>query len=939
MPPGRPPKRPGEPDDVDSPDSNSQGKLKLPRLDRGGAPNDFSSVVKSKLQSYTRTGQACDRCKVRKIRCDALPEGCSHCLNQNLECYVTDRVTGRTERRGYMQELEREKMDMLNHIRELEKLLEGNGIEVKPWNWSAYPQNFPPNVTYDSIGNPVQEASAAGKEQWTQMGNSVWVKNHQPKTQFSSISRSTLEPRPADVHLGVGVDQSPLSSIKGTALSILGSTIDIGSFDTPDADEPVPGAQAKSPLYNKSIQACLQSITNVNPQLHVDYPPKTDAFTYAEWYFLMIHPFTPVLHKPSFMNLLARLYDDPSFKPSVAEVVMIHMVFASIYLQYGIRNRENPEQRVRLNDLSNQHYHFALSKWFDLATSRTFADLQSLTIIALHTRCFPKPDCCSMLITYCLSFATELGLHRAVKKPGEGTNLENEMRKRVFWTILCIAVTLNGRTGRPMPIRLQEIDCDFPELIPDELLSKDGVDTSTTGKCIYEVGVAGFKISAILLDIFANLYCARRDYADYVNIVEELEARIRRWEEDFAELLKSTESDNPVLPLYAEGMIHVVQLCLRHPSVAMTNDPKVMAENTRSCEQTAKAMLNNVYRLYKLKSLDTTWYALAVWVAAIFSQLVACWERRHETTHEEVEELRFDMNKWLAILAEGGSLMGSGSGPRDAVSVIVDRTIAWIERDRQQPKLTAPVPQVSQDMLKQSPQPSSYATLANAPGNATASHNGADSGSAPAPGPPRNSSNTNSYYTETGPEPATYPLPYSDPNANPANNLPYDPNTENQYNLYAQAASQVPTAHMQAAPEPQAPAQTQAQPQTQVPDHNNPLSTFAAQATQMAQPDMTSLWRQPAPGTTSSSGGNTWQDWTAAVVDNQDRYSANALMSLGGSNRPAVNVTEGAEGMGMGVNGGSMNVNGVNGAPVTTSSANMQWPLLIFHDETDVGNA
>ena len=38
------------------------GKAKLPRLDRGG--DDFSSVVKNRLQSYTRTGQACDRCKV-----------------------------------------------------------------------------------------------------------------------------------------------------------------------------------------------------------------------------------------------------------------------------------------------------------------------------------------------------------------------------------------------------------------------------------------------------------------------------------------------------------------------------------------------------------------------------------------------------------------------------------------------------------------------------------------------------------------------------------------------------------------------------------------------------------------------------------------------------------------------------------------------------------
>ncbi len=44
-------------------DSLSEPKPKLARLERG--PEDFSNAVKNKLQSYTRTGQACDRCKVR----------------------------------------------------------------------------------------------------------------------------------------------------------------------------------------------------------------------------------------------------------------------------------------------------------------------------------------------------------------------------------------------------------------------------------------------------------------------------------------------------------------------------------------------------------------------------------------------------------------------------------------------------------------------------------------------------------------------------------------------------------------------------------------------------------------------------------------------------------------------------------------------------------
>ncbi|KAI0127113.1 hypothetical protein BJ170DRAFT_596672 [Xylariales sp. AK1849] len=916
MRPGRPPKRPGEPD-IESPDSQ-QAKCKLPRLDRGGTPNDFSSVVKSKLSSYTRTGQACDRCKVRKIRCDALPEGCSHCINQNLECYVTDRVTGRTERRGYMQELEREKTHMINHIRDLEKLLGSNGVEVKPFKWIpafAPEPGYPSEATYDSTGHPVREDSSLdNKEKWTHIANSVWIKPQRRKTQFSSISKSMLEARPADVHLGVGADQAPLSSIKGTALSILGSTIDIGSYDAPDMDEPAPGTQARSALYNKSVQAFMQSCTNVNPQLHVEYPPRADAFTYAEWYFLMLYPFLPVLHKPSFMNLLARLYDDPNFKPSVSEVVMVHMVFASIYFHYGVRNRENPEQKARLNELSNKHYHFSLSKYFDLSTSKTFSDVQALTMIAVHTRCFPKPDCSSMLTWSCHGLAVELGLHRAMKKAGEGTNLENEMRKRVWWTIMEMGIGLNGRMGKPMNIRLEDVDAEFPEMIPDEQLTKDGVDTARGGKCLFEIGAVGFKLSAVYLEMYSHIYCARRDPDAYPAIVEELEARVDAWREELPDSLKNVdgESQYEVFALYAEYVTHEFRLCLRHPSVAMTNDPKMMAENTRVCEKAAKDMLTVAHKLYKLKSLDTTWCALSEYIAAMFTSLVVVWERRHETSMADLDALRGDMSMWLAILTETCDLMGSGLKIRDAVSSIVDRTIAWIEHDRQR-KVSASDPSlVSQDLIKQSPQTASYSHVPNGATNPTSNQNDTDPATGPTSTPTSGlSSSRNGYYGETAAESTTYPpLPYNDPSAHASSNMSYD--AENPY-LYAQTG-QVTVAHVQA----------QVQTQTQVASHN-PLSNFAAQATQMAQPDAM-MWRGQ-----EASGGNTWHDWTAAVVDSQDRYSANALMSLGAGTRTGSDVNDGpantAE-MGMGV--------GMNGTGVPTAG-NMQWPLLLFHDGTGVG--
>lgn len=69
---------------------------------------------------------------------------------------------------------------------------------------------------------------------------------------------------------------------------------------------------------------------------------------------------------------------------------------------------------------------------------------------------------------------------------------------------------------------------------------------------------------------------------------------------------------------------------------------------------------------------------------------------------------------------------------------------------------------------------------------------------------------------------------------------------------------------------------------------------------------------------TVQNGGNTWNEWTNAMVDpsTQDRYSANALLTLGTGQR------------GLGDPGGSEMGVGGPGVPQGHSG---QWPTLIFH--------
>lgn len=119
----------------------------------------------------------------------------------------------------------------------------------------------------------------------------------------------------------------------------------------------------------------------------------------------------------------------------------------------------------------------------------------------------------------------------------------------------------------------------------------------------------------------------------------------------------------------------------------------------------------------------------------------------------------------------------------------------------------------------------------------------------------------------------------------------------------------------------------------------NPLIAFASQATAQVSASQpggeADEWRQPqanlaaAAAAAQAHGTNGWHDWTAAIADNQtDRYSASALLTLGGGRPSDANPAAGL--------GGSFSVSadmGMVGAPSGSAAQQPgQWPLLLFHD-------
>ncbi|OAA50161.1 C6 transcription factor FacB [Beauveria brongniartii RCEF 3172] len=873
----------GESSGDDSPATSVTGsqngiKSKVPRVERGA--EDFSSVVKNRLQSYTRTGQACDRCKVRKIRCDALPEGCSHCINLNLDCFVTDRVSGRTERRGYMQELERDKNGMVSHIRQLEKLLLENGVQVRPW----YEEKSTPDAA-DTSEPPFKESPSS---EWAQVG-SLWVKNFTKKPSYSPrFPRSKLESRSESKGTVAGRTIAPLNSMRGTKLTFLGTTIDTSSFPSPDVDEPEDPTDT-TPLYNKSSHAFLQTTAGVNPPVQVELPSRQEAFMYAEWYFMTMGVFIPVLHKPTFMTLLARMYDEPDFQPTAAQVAQVHMVFATILFQYGVRNWQQADQCYHLNNLSNKHFHFAVSKWHLLLLSRDLEAVQALALMASHVRQFPKLGCGSFVAHAVLQRAIDFNLHRNLQPEGEKTNLTNEIRKRLWWSILMTVVSITGRRGYPVPIAVEEIDAEFPEPIADELLTEEGVDTTRTLPCPFEAAIAGFKITPIFMEVFSNIHSVRGDPECYISVVEALEEQLEQWESDLPESLKLAEDaalDIQMLaPLFMRTYVLEVRLSLRHPGVAMTTDKQVIADNTRICAEIGREFLHVAQMIQQLKCLDTTWYTVSFASACIFAMLVAQWEKRFETTEEAFASLQKDMSSWMSILDDIGEILGAKTSIADEIRRIMERTLGWIRHDmdhrddnrttnekstsgkgKSLPKSQAKGRRRSDSLPRKQSQKPTQPQLGDNPHVA-----------------PQAAQHVQPQAMALAPIVTQAPAAgVSATNADVPNNGYYgeqpmatQPNYQTMAYGAAHQQTMSPDGYQADASMLYSNPATSVAPMANSSVSENPLIAFASQATQHMPPSAEAdyMW---------TGRGSSWQDWTAAIADRNDRYSATALLTLGG---------------------------------------------------------
>lgn len=104
----------------------------------------------------------------------------------------------------------------------------------------------------------------------------------------------------------IEIDDGPCAGpVRGSKVSMFGFEIDTARFASADLDEPAQPLGKHDRLYNKSKTSVLR--TAMGGQRPPDMPPlptQATANSYVGWYFMVVNPYVPVLHEPTFKALV-----------------------------------------------------------------------------------------------------------------------------------------------------------------------------------------------------------------------------------------------------------------------------------------------------------------------------------------------------------------------------------------------------------------------------------------------------------------------------------------------------------------------------------------------------------------------------------------------------------------------------------------------------------
>ncbi|KAM0247347.1 hypothetical protein ACHAQJ_009881 [Trichoderma viride] len=457
--------------------------------------------------SNFRNVSACNRCRLRKNRCDQKLPSCASCNKVGVPCVGYDPITKKEIPRSYVFYLE-------TRVEVLERLLEANNI------------TFPPAEDLELCSRPgadgsfpaVRDASYSGQLEYADpriprphshhsqgLDNSLLPAKKQGDQSPAMLNIvSSSKPRSLASTSGVSFARVVLAAVQYSVSDQNGGLEK--SVSSHHSNPTAAGTSMRDSFFGLHTRPTIQPAT---------FPSRDVAMRLVTLYFEHANPQIPILHRGEFMRMFERAYANDGRDLSARELYMLNMVFAigcGVIVGEPIKAEASGGaglsfQRSR-DQCRPEEYHASAIVHLEECLSSSGGGLevlQAVLLLANFALLRPVPPGLWYITGVAVRLAVDLGLHHEDGGDIEGSGQNSlshdhpdgpvteprdpsggssdrgrrlwirDMRRRLWWCTYSFDRLVSTCVGRPFGISDHVITTEFPSVLDDVFITPNGL--------------------------------------------------------------------------------------------------------------------------------------------------------------------------------------------------------------------------------------------------------------------------------------------------------------------------------------------------------------------------------------------------------------------------------------------------------------------------------
>ncbi|KAF3768057.1 hypothetical protein M406DRAFT_98141 [Cryphonectria parasitica EP155] len=468
-----------------------------------------STPTKVGQSSSFRNVSACNRCRLRKNRCDQKLPSCASCEKANVACVGYDAITKREIPRSYVFYLE-------NRVEHLESLLRAKNIPFPSADNLEYCSRMAAAADSVSVRSPTESSIAAALPPPPAASDTLDGTPAVPGSERGGDeARLQRLVSRADITQGKEVTANPryLGSASGVSFARVVFAAVQSSVSENKSTSDKAGVRPSKPLATAGGGTTmrdsffgLHTKPTINP---APFPDKDVATALVSLYFEHANPQIPILHRVEFGRMFEQAYDPDHPRRGHRELYMLNMVFAigsGIIMGATASSRSDTsnsaakpgEGRMSSKQAQPEEYHASAIVHLEACLNNSgggLEELQAVLLLANFALLRPVPPGLWYIVGVAVRLAVDLGLHyedgkdvddglrreSALQAGDDGRQRERgrrefvrDLRRRLWWSTYSFDRLVSICVGRPFGISDQVITTEFPSVLDDDLITPEG---------------------------------------------------------------------------------------------------------------------------------------------------------------------------------------------------------------------------------------------------------------------------------------------------------------------------------------------------------------------------------------------------------------------------------------------------------------------------------